>query len=526
VNLSRQTGVRDRAFVVPSKLRNLRILAVDDSPASLRCLTAALLSFAFSVTARNSGEEALQEIRRGLALREFPFDLIIMDLEMPGMDGLAAGRRVTELVKEISKPAMILLAHSAGEGIRRKARQAGFDACAAKPIFPSAIFDAIMGAFGVQDSSISNHDHEQTLKEDWIQEIRGKRALLAEDNRLNRQMAVELLEMAGIEVDVAENGREAVRMTLASADRPYDFALMDVQMPYMDGLEATRRIRADKRFANLPIIAMTANVLKGDKEACLEAGMNDHIGKPIDIRQLFRALYSWLKPHAAMKTPSSAWIPAATAVGHAPDAPGLNVPDALKRLDGDKQLYANLLQLFMEDHAHALENLHALVDSGDLKQARELAHSLKGAAGNLGAPGLQTAASALEQALKGEERALLPDLLASLASAEKGALEGIRDYLDNPKKDGRPKPPVKETPSLNAAALADIRPLFTEMRGYLSTNNMQALKLFETIQERLAGMLESEQLPLLAKAVGRLDFKRAIARLDALDQELFETKDA
>lgn len=526
VKFSRQTGVCERPPVAPANLRNLRVLAVDDSPASLRGLTAALEGFTFSVTARYSGEEALQEVRRGLALREFPFDLIIMDLEMPGMDGLAAGRGVTKLVKEISKPAMILLASSGGKGIRWKARQAGFDACAAKPIFPSALFDAVMDAFGVRDSRISSRDHEQILKEDWIQEIRGKRALLAEDNRLNRQMAAELLEMAGIEVDVAENGREAVQMALASADRPYDFALMDVQMPYMDGLEATRRIRADTRFANLPIIAMTANVLQGDKEACLEAGMNDHIGKPIDIRQLFRALCSWRQPRAAMNTPSCVWIPTVTASGRAPDAPGLNIPDALKRLDGDEHLYANLLQLFMEDHAHALEDLRALVDSGDLKQARELAHSLKGAAGNLGAPALQTTASALEQALKDEERALLPDLLASLASAEQCALEEIRDYLGNPKKDGQPKRPAEETPSLHAAALADIRPLFTEMRGYLSTNNMQALKLFETIQERLTGIRKSEQLPPLAKAVGRLDFKGAIARLDALEQELFKTKDA
>jgi len=536
-NLLRQTNVCERPPAVPPDLRGLRVLAVDDSPASLRYLTDALAGFTFSVTARNSGEQALLEVQRGLSLLEFPFNLIVLDLEMRGpdgpdgmggmggMDGLDAGRAIMELVKGRPKPAMILLIPPSGEEIRRKAREAGFDACVSKPIFPSSLFDAIMDAFGVRDSRISSREREQTLKEGWIQEIRGKRALLAEDNRLNRQMAAELLAMAGIEVALAENGREAVEMAFASGDHPYDIALMDVQMPVMDGLEATRRIRADKRFADMPILAMTANVLKGDKEACLEAGMNGHIGKPIDIRQLFRALHSWLKPDADTGPPCP-WIPTEAPVDDASGVLSLNVPDALKRLDGDKHLYANLLKLFMEEHAVALDGIRTFLDSDDLKQARELAHSLKGAAGNLGAQTLQEAAAAMEQALKKEERATLPELMTSLAKTYKEAQEAIRDYLDNARPDEAPLPSAEEEPSLGAADLEDIRSLFTEMRGYLSTNNMQALKLFETIQERLAGMREAERLAPLEKSVARLDFRGAIERLDELSAALFSAKDA
>ncbi len=224
--------------------------------------------------------------------------------------------------------------------------------------------------------------------------LAGARVLLAEDNPINQQVAVELLQGAGVMVDVAANGQEALNAVQA---RGYDAVLMDLQMPAMDGLQATRAIRDLPRLKGLPIIAMTASVMTGDRDRCLEAGMSDHISKPIGIEQLMSTLARWLPARGA-----AAAVPAARAAATEVPATldGFNVADGVKRVGGDHGLYRRLLLQFYEHSARAATDIRTALAAGDRARAKAEAHTLKGVAGTLSAGELYTAAVALETALR------------------------------------------------------------------------------------------------------------------------------
>jgi CheY-like chemotaxis protein len=253
--------------------------------------------------------------------------------------------------------------------------------------------------------------------------------LLAEDNEINQQIAVELLEGAGVTVDVAGTGREVLER-LEHAPRGYDAVLMDLQMPDMDGLEATRRLRADVRFAELPVIAMTAHAMVEERERCLAAGMVDHIAKPIEPQAMFRTLAHWVKGRRAeTATPRSG----AGAAGELPRIEGVDVVTGLRRVGGNRNLYLRLLRRFAEGQAGAARRVRQALVAGDRATAEREAHTVKGVAANLGLAGLSDLAAALEHAVHGaagEERALAefePALvravtaLAALPAADDGA---------------------------------------------------------------------------------------------------------
>jgi signal transduction histidine kinase/HPt (histidine-containing phosphotransfer) domain-containing protein/ActR/RegA family two-component response regulator len=242
--------------------------------------------------------------------------------------------------------------------------------------------------------------------------LRGARILLAEDNPINQQVAMELLQGAGALVDVATNGQEALD---AIGARGYDAVLMDLQMPVMDGLQATRAIRAEPRHARLPIIAMTASVMSGDRDRCLDAGMNDHISKPVSVEQLLVTLARWLPERGAGAAPGVQ--PGRPAAGGPalPDAlDGFNVDDGVRRVGGDRGLYRRLLLQFHDHSAGAAAAIRAALASGDRNKAKAEAHTLKGVAGTLSAKELYAAAQALESALRRD---------AASVDAEADALE-------------------------------------------------------------------------------------------------------
>ena len=263
------------------------------------------------------------------------------------------------------------------------------------------------------------------------EEFAGCRVLLAEDNSANQKLGVILLRQAGLEVDVAENGLQAVE---AVRSGNYDAVFMDVQMPEMDGLEATRVIRGDARLAGLPIIAMTANAMKGDREQCLEAGMNDYLSKPIDPEVLFAILQRWIGPWERA-------VPAGTASRAGEDskegleklAGPIGVAEVLKRVGGNEQLLRELLRDFAAHFDGAVTEIREALAQEDGERARRLAHTLKGTAGNLSAKGLQAAALALEMAIRGGEEDMeelfdqvdqeLEQVLEAIGSLDEGSDE-------------------------------------------------------------------------------------------------------
>jgi CheY-like chemotaxis protein len=260
------------------KYENMRILIVDDEPEIRAHFKDLFDQLGLHCAIAANGSEACRILEE-----QGSFDMYFVDWRMPGMDGIELTRKIKAHDKD-RRSVVVMISSADWAVIKDTALDAGVSKYILKPLFSSAIFDCINECLGV--------DSEKDQNIDAVGKFAGKKLLLAEDVEINREILISLLEETGISIDCAQNGLEAVEMIVASPDK-YDSVLMDVQMPKMDGLEATRLIRALKttqRLIYLPIIAMTAHVFKTDIEECLAAGMNDHIGKPIDIEDVLKKL--------------------------------------------------------------------------------------------------------------------------------------------------------------------------------------------------------------------------------------------
>ena len=268
-------------------LRNLRILVVDDNPSARIIFKEMIEASGLEATTVDGGEAALAELTRAAASTdEQPYDAVLLDWQMPGMDGIETAKRIRELKKPVTTPALILMTSYDGDEMHAQASELNVSDILIKPVDTSAMFDALAHAInGADNTAVRSTPSISSAR--VSAQIEGMRVLLAEDNEINQQVAQELLNGAGVSVEIADNGRKAVEM-LASGS--YDAILMDLQMPEMDGYEATKVIRADDRFKNLPIIAMTAHAMESERQKCLAVGMNDHVTKPVDPDRLYAAL--------------------------------------------------------------------------------------------------------------------------------------------------------------------------------------------------------------------------------------------
>ncbi len=391
-----------------SELRGMKVLVVDDNATSRDILQEMLESFTFEVSLAASGPEGISEIQNANA--DKPFDLVIMDWKMPGMDGIEASRQIKNNEGLNKMPTIILVTAYGREEIMQQAEAVGLEGFLLKPINPSMLFDTIAHAFGeaVTDAPRVVQKHEQEAQ--VLEHIRGANVLLVEDNEINQQVAKEILEGAGLIVTIANDGQEGVN---AIKESNFDVVLMDIQMPVMDGLTATREIRKDNRFKELPIIAMTAHAMAGDEDKSLQAGMNGHVTKPIDPEQLFSTLKKWIKSiEKRVKVQQQAFPveqpesdEAVPAEDELPESlSGFDLEDGLKRLQGNKKLYRKLLLSFATDYIKVANEIRQAIDSEDFDQAHSIVHNLKGLAGNLAAAELQTTAMNLEKLVKGVEK--------------------------------------------------------------------------------------------------------------------------
>ena len=391
-----------------SELRGMKVLVVDDNATSRSIFQEMLESFSFEVSVATSGEEGITELEA--ANEDKPFELVIMDWQMPGMDGIEASKRIKHH-KDLSKiPAIVLVTAYGREEVMQQAEEVGLEGFLLKPVNPSMLFDTIIQAFGeaVPETSRVAQRHEQEAEA--LEHIRGANVLLVEDNEINQQVAREILEGAGLNITLANDGQEAVN---AVKESNYDAVLMDVQMPVMDGYTATREIRKEDRLKELPIIAMTAHAMAGDEDKSLQAGMNGHVTKPIDPEQLFSTLQKWIKPsekrvqvqqpEGPVERPESDKV--ALEEDELPEyLPGFDLADGLKRLQGNKRLYRKLILNFATDYNEVANEIREALDAKDFDQAHSLVHNLKGLAGNLAATDLQAAAMSMEKVVKGVDK--------------------------------------------------------------------------------------------------------------------------
>jgi two-component system sensor histidine kinase/response regulator len=383
---------------VPEGLREQKALVVEDTDSSRELIETFFGSFAIPCVSVDTAEKALELLQsRNRPGAKDPFGLVLFDWLLPGMSGLDAAARIRGKEQTRDLP-IILMSSYAGKEEEARCTEMGVNVFLPKPITPSSLYNAIVEAKGLRLPTVRTKPAT-----DADAEFAGTRVLLAEDNETNQFVALELLSRLGIELEIAANGREAVDMV---RDKAYAAVLMDMQMPEMDGLEATRRIRQELHLGNLPIIAMTANAMKTDVEACLSAGMNDFLSKPIEQGALVRSLRRWLptSPRAG-----SAPVPA-EGIDHtpsiAPVVPGVDLAGAVRRLGMSFDNLRPVLIRFADSERKTLERLRAAVAKGDAAEARRHAHALAGAAGNLGADKLHQAARTLESAAEQENTSL------------------------------------------------------------------------------------------------------------------------
>jgi PAS domain S-box-containing protein len=495
-----------RPRLLQSDLRGRRVLIIDDNPHARAVLANMLTNMTLVADEAASGEEAIGMVRQAADAGE-RYEIAFIDWQMPGMNGIETGKRILGLSELRSPPHLVMVTAYGREEVLKQAEESGFENVLIKPVTSSILFDTAVVALGADGERTETVQAGPSFD---IDRMRGARVLLVEDNEINQEVAIGQLEDAEAFVDLAENGEVALRMI---RDNDYDVVLMDMQMPVMDGIEATRIIRSNPRFENLPIIAMTANAMASDRILCLEAGMNDHIAKPIDPDQLFGVLLRWIR--RADRDGKAASVASA----HAPDGQasaadlaisGIDVRAGLKRTGGNLRRYEILLRKFAEQQSVTIDAMKSALSAGDRATAERAAHSLKGAAGTLGANALSEAAARAETAIKsgrGEEEAI-----GSLSHALTAVLADLRAAL--------PEDTGGNGAGRSPGDRASVQEPLARLKVLLEADDGEAADFIVDAKPRLAGVLTPAEIKTLADRVGNFDFEAALKCLSSIASRL------
>ena len=502
-----------RRMLRADEFAGVRMLVVDDNPAARDILTSMGRSFGLEVDEADEGDVALVKIAQAEAAGR-PYVVTLMDWKMPRLDGVSCVQRLNERGGN-SRPVVIMVTAFGRDEAKAQAAEAGvtLHGILAKPVTPSTLLEAIGDAMGRDIEIRKTAGSASSVLPPSAPSLAGARVLLVEDNDLNQELAMELLHEAGLHVVMVDNGRKAVE--LLQRDPSFDGVLMDCQMPEMDGYEATRVLRRDARFASLPILAMTANVMDGDREKALEAGMNDHIAKPLNVTRMFATMAKWI--HPAAKPASAAGLvsspaPDPRSVSASPfgQLPGIDAQVGLGITLGKPALFRRILQKFWEINGDFGTRFSAAQAAADSVLATRLAHTLKGTAGNIGAHALHAAAAHLEQAC----REANPSSIERAFSETKGALATVMAGLD----------PLFHMEIKLAApvafdrgrALADLDRLLVLLRA----NDPAATELASSLAIQLGSGPHAPVALTLAEAVARYEFDEALGKARTLKSAL------
>jgi two-component system sensor histidine kinase/response regulator len=378
-----------------------------------------------------------------------------------------------------------------------------------KPVTGSTLFDAIIRTFA---PTALPELKEPPAEPAEFRELKGARVLLVEDNEINQQIAVELLRSAGMEVAVAANGREAVEK-LSQESACYDMVLMDIQMPEMDGYEAARHIRAQERFAGLPIIAMTAHALMEERQMAMEAGMNDHISKPIDPQAMFEVLSHYYREREA---PAPRVMPVGSPAEQptVPEIQGIDVHAGLRRVAGNRKLYMDLLGRYVEGQQEAVEKIRDALAKHDTALGERIAHTLKGVSGNIGDADVQATAGELEESIrKGHTDRRTEEILQRLSRELEASIERIRSAV------------VKSTEREEGIARETVPPsvvaeMLKKLIRYAEDSDTEAVEYLESVREKLAMGFSVEDFQRLEASLKSYDFSAALQFLRLLFRRL------
>ncbi len=499
-------------------LPGCRVLLAEDHAEAREVIAAMLHDLSFQVTAVDSGTAVLAAFAQAESTGQ-PYAAVLLDWQMPGLDGIATAR---ELRRRFGEGALLLMVTAQnGDELLEAARAAGIAETLTKPLTPSQLFDVLVrrlgppGAGGEVPGS-ETPGGETEAPPSGVTALAGSRVLLVEDNVLNQEVATELLTEIGIAVDLAPDGAVAVERVQT---RTYDLVLMDMQMPVLDGIEATRAIRRLPGLEDLPILAMTANAMAGDRERCVAAGMNDHIAKPIDPDDLWHKLVRWVRPRADRASAATPGKPAAPAqsmddlLSRLAEVGGLDVATGLHRAMDREALYIGLLADFVAGQSEAPARIGEALDADDWSAAERAAHTLKGAAALIGATEVRTRAEQLERALRNRTpEAQLAVLRSEVTEVLDPLVAALTERLP-----AEPPPDVDPDPSDPPADPAETGRVLTCLTALLENDDLASARLLS----EHAGLLRAalgERYPRLSAAVSGYDFGAALGVLRETDR--------
>jgi len=495
---------------MPVAIVGMRALVVDDNPLAAEILTRSLQALQMRADSVGSAREAYTALDQAAA--EDPYRVVFMDHWMPEIDGAEATRKILAEKGGLHDKAggtplqIIMVTGFATEVVREAAEAAGAVGFLTKPVTLSSLYDMLVGTFAGGGKARS------ALPEAAAPNLTGIRVLLVEDNAINQQIAVELLTRGGAAVSIANNGREAVAaITGPVQPPPCDIVLMDMQMPVVDGHEATREIRSDPRYDSLPIIAMTAQAMAEERDQCLAEGMNDHITKPIDPDLLYRTVLAFAGQRVVPRAGAASEAPATEAASSELTAiAGVDTADGLHRVGGNLRLYRAMLQQYAEDQAGTPTALRAALAEGDAKTADRLAHTLKGVSATLGIKPASEAAAIVEDRIRHGRLEGIEDDLMALGEATAAVIAAIRAALA----------PAGPAAAPESADLATVIPLLRRMEELLVNSDGAALDCVLEAQEVLARVLSVEEFAGLSREVQNFAFDAALAQLRAIAARL------
>ncbi|HEY0063499.1 MAG TPA: response regulator, partial [Telluria sp.] len=506
-----QDDVQARRMFKADELLGMRVLVVDDNASAREILSTMARSFGLEVDVAENGRVALHRMADA-EKRALPYDLILLDWKMPVMDGVEALREMqTGTLANV--PAVIMLTAFGRDEAQEEARrqQVALPSVLTKPVTPSTLLEAIGEVRGIGRISPTRQTERQDQGASDMARLAGARLLLVEDNDMNQELARDLLESAGIELVVVGDGQQA--LDLLAVDAVFDGILMDCQMPVMDGYTATRLLREQPRFATLPVIAMTANAMDGDRDKAIDSGMNDHISKPLNVDAMFATMARWITPTWQAPLPSVAPVAAPRAA--LPLLPaGIDAVAGLATCMGREELYRRMLGMFRDTHGNFMDDFELALESSDAGAAARVAHTLRGTAGNIGARAIAAAAGALEQAcLDGDDRARLLHLQSEVERELAPVIIGL-DAMDL-----APVSAPAQTAGVEAAQadLAAVASLVARLAQLLAESDTAAMETLAELETLIGVHPLGARLRQVSERVERFDFDEALALLGTLE---------
>ncbi len=508
---------------IPADFKGKRVLVVDDNPSARDILSDALGSLSFDVSQAVSGAEAIAELKMAAADR--PYELVLMDWKMPGMDGIEASKRIKSDSRLSGILLILMVTDYTREEVRSQAETVGIGAFLVKPVNRVLLLDTLMEVFNREVGDKNCRPDHLTQRyppqvSEELQEIRGARVLLVEDNDINQQVATELLEQAGMVVTVAKNGERGLDAVQSFA---YDLVFMDIQMPVIDGYTATQEIRkweedlpdvsAGKR-PRIPIVAMTAHVVVEERAKCIEAGMDDYLSKPIDQDKLYSILLKWIEPGVRdASLPHEKPITDNDEIKLPQALQGIDIQDALRRVGGNRKLLFSLLKSLYRDYRNTTAAIRLALSSNDSDLAERTAHTIKGIAGYISAKELSDAAAILEDSIRKGQLDNIDELLAAFEDRLMVVIKSIEEMVQPEK---ITTADIADTP----IDLVVVMPLMTLLSGMLAKNNLAACDAFAEIKGHLSGPRYRCELNHLEELIEMGTFDKAQVILTALSDKI------